>query len=71
MDVYNSVSGTWTTAQLSVGRSDFGAASVGVVAIFAGGYTSCAMWIRDATLEQGLRVFMLDVFVLNALGLVL
>ncbi len=37
VDLYNSVSGTWSTARLSVARTDFAAASVGNVAIFAGG----------------------------------
>ncbi len=39
VDLYNSASGTWSTAQLSVGRCCLGATSVGNVAIFAGGYT--------------------------------
>ena len=38
VDLYNSASGTWSTAQLSVARYDLAAASVGNVAIFAGGY---------------------------------
>ncbi len=38
VDVYNSASGTWSTAQLSVARSMLAATSVGNVAIFAGGY---------------------------------
>jgi hypothetical protein len=38
-DLYNSASGTWSTAQLSVARSEHGATSVGNVAIFAGGYS--------------------------------
>ena len=37
VDVYNSASGTWSTAQLSVARSWLAATSVGNVAIFAGG----------------------------------
>jgi hypothetical protein len=36
VDLYNSVSGTWSTAQLSVARYGPAAASVGNVAIFAG-----------------------------------
>jgi hypothetical protein len=39
VDLYNSASGTWSTAQLSVARNSFAATSVGNVAIFAGGYT--------------------------------
>jgi hypothetical protein len=39
VDVYNSASGTWSTAQLSVARGYLAATSVGNVAIFAGGWT--------------------------------
>ena len=39
VDLYNSASGTWSTAQLSVARSGIGATSVGNVAIFAGGHS--------------------------------
>ncbi len=38
VDLYNSASGTWSTAQLSVARSQLAATSVGKVAIFAGGW---------------------------------
>jgi hypothetical protein len=37
VDLYNSASGTWSTAQLSVARPHMAATSVGNVAIFAGG----------------------------------
>jgi hypothetical protein len=37
VDLYNSASGTWSTAQLSVARYGLAATSVGNVAIFAGG----------------------------------
>jgi hypothetical protein len=37
VDLYNSASGTWSTAQLSEARGYFAATSVGNVAIFAGG----------------------------------
>ncbi len=37
VDLYNSASGTWSTAQLSVARYILAATSVGNVAIFAGG----------------------------------
>ena len=37
VDLYNSASGTWSTAQLSVARGYHAATSVGKVAIFAGG----------------------------------
>ena len=37
VDLYNSATGAWSTAQLSVARSSLAATSVGNVAIFAGG----------------------------------
>ena len=40
VDVYNSATGTWSTAQLSVARVYLAAASVGNVAMFAGGQSS-------------------------------
>ena len=39
VDLYNSASGTWSTAQLSVARWGLAATSVGNVAFFAGGRT--------------------------------
>ena len=39
VDLYNSASGTWSTAQLSVARFHLAATSVGNVAVFAGGWT--------------------------------
>ena len=45
VDMYNSASGTWSTAQLSVARGYFDTATyVGNVAIFAGGWSpgSCS-----------------------------
>ncbi len=42
VELYNSVTGAWSTAQLSEGRSDFAATSVGNVAIFAGGWSQSA-----------------------------
>ena len=38
VDVYNGATGAWSTAQLSVARYYLAAASVGNVALFAGGY---------------------------------
>jgi hypothetical protein len=38
VDLYNSATGAWSTAQLSVARWRFAAKSVGNVAIFAGGW---------------------------------
>lgn len=65
VDVYNSVTKVWTTAQLSVAREYFAAASSGIMAVFAGGFT-CELW-------QGYQVFIscslfLDVFHLDALS---
>ena len=37
VDLYSIVSGSWTTAQLSVARARLAATSVGIVALFAGG----------------------------------
>jgi hypothetical protein len=37
VDLYNSATGAWSTAQLSVARGDLAATSVGNIAIFAGG----------------------------------
>jgi hypothetical protein len=46
VDLYNSASGTWSTAQLSVGRFWLQATSVGNVAIFSGGYTgNCSLCV--------------------------
>ena len=42
VDLYNSASGTWSTAQLSVARLSPAATSVGNVAIFAGGLGKCS-----------------------------
>ena len=39
VDLYDSVTGRWSTAQLSQARSSLSATSVGTVAIFAGGFT--------------------------------
>jgi hypothetical protein len=40
VDVYNGNTGAWSTAQLSVARVWLGAASVGNLALFAGGFTA-------------------------------
>ena len=40
VDVYNSATGVWSTAQLSVARGNFAATSVRNVALFVGGATS-------------------------------
>ena len=43
VDVYNGTTGAWSTAQLSEARWDLAAASVGNVALFAGGQDSSAL----------------------------
>ena len=43
VDVYNGTTGAWSTAQLSVGRQYLAAASVGSVALFAGGFNNSAL----------------------------
>ena len=52
--------GTWSTAQLSLARTEFAATSVGNVALFAGGYFGGALLCRDGGGEVGclwLRAF--------------
>ncbi len=49
VDMYNSASGTWSTAQLSVGRWDLAATSVGNVAIFAGGIHIAGSHVLELT----------------------
>jgi hypothetical protein len=56
VDLYNSATGAWTTAQLSVARYGLGGASVSNVAVFAGGYSGSAFWLREDTLGRLLRV---------------
>ncbi len=52
VDLYNSATGAWSTAQLSVARYWLAAASVGNVAIFAGGWTaSVLLWIEGELRE--------------------
>ena len=46
VDLYNSASGTWSTAQLSVARYGLAATSVWNVAIFAGGWIgNCSLFV--------------------------
>jgi len=47
VDLYNSVTGTWSTAQLSVARQWIAATSVGNLAMFGGGETSGALVCMD------------------------
>ncbi len=49
VDMYNSASGTWSIAQLSVARGQLAATSVGNVAIFAGGWTGNCSFLRCVT----------------------
>ena len=52
VDLYNSATGAWSTARLSVARAYLAAASVGNVAIFAGGWTAGVMlWIEGELWE--------------------
>ncbi len=44
VDIYNGVTGAWSTAQLSVARYGLAAASVGNVALFAGGVGTGALF---------------------------
>ncbi len=44
VDLYNSATETWSTAELSVARENFAATSVGNVALFAGGYTASMVY---------------------------
>jgi hypothetical protein len=61
VDVYNSATGAWSTAQLSVARVSLAAASVGNVAMFAGGQSSSsALSSRDEV--GGLVVMFARVF---------
>jgi hypothetical protein len=50
VDLYNSATGSWTTAQLSVARDHLEATSVCNVAFFAGGYSGSASLLRNETL---------------------
>ena len=49
VDLYNSATGVWSTAQLSVPRCALAATSVGNVAIFAGGLTNSGALLREST----------------------
>ncbi len=52
VDLYNSTTGAWSTAQLSVARSLLAAASVGNVAIFAGGWTGGMLLLIEGELWE-------------------
>ena len=46
VDVYNGATGAWSTAQLSAARYLLAAASVGNVALFAGGDAGSALFVQ-------------------------
>ena len=52
VDLYNSATGAWSTAQLSVARDGLAAASVGNVAIFAGGYPGSVLLLIEGELWE-------------------
>ncbi len=54
VDVYNGTTGAWSTAQLSVARGYLAAASVGNVALFAGGSTESALLCREGGVRSHL-----------------
>ena len=56
VDVYNSSTGLWSIAQISVPRGDLSATSIGNLAIFVGGWTgtlfcSRPTWFRVSRCE--------------------
>ncbi len=46
VDLYDSGTGRWSTAQLSQARTNLAATSVGAVAFFAGGYLDSSKLLR-------------------------
>jgi hypothetical protein len=48
MDLYNSATGAWSTSQLSQKRGNLAAASVGISAFFAGGFSNSGMIACDS-----------------------
>ena len=50
VDVYNGTTGAWSTAQLSVARGYLAAASVGNVALFAGGVIGSALFCMEGVI---------------------
>ena len=50
VDVYNGATGAWSTAQLSVARYWLAAASVGNVALFAGGFNNSALLCMEGVI---------------------
>ena len=60
VDLYNSTSGSWSTARLSVARGGLAATSVGNVAFFAGGYSFTSNWLCFETSGLSLLVSLLQ-----------
>ncbi len=58
VDLYNSATGIWSTAQLSVGRRQLSATSVGGVALFAGGYSGNVLLFRSGILRNTRMTFL-------------
>jgi hypothetical protein len=52
VDLYNSATGAWSTARLSVARDGLAAASVGNVAIFAGGEAGSVLLLIEGELWE-------------------
>ena len=63
VDLFNSATGAWTTAQLSVARGNLAAVSFDHLAVFAGGYLGSTLPLSCESMERAMRVFMLSVIV--------
>jgi hypothetical protein len=61
VDVYNGATGAWSTATLSVARYYIAAASVGNVALFAGGYAASALFVQGGDGKMFMDACMLSV----------
>jgi hypothetical protein len=59
IDLFDSQTGKWTTAQLSVARYTLAAASIGHIALFAGGETIVLLHVFLQKLRGGARMFVL------------
>lgn len=58
VDLYNAATEVWTTAQLSIGRLETTAASVGSMALFAGGWVlGSQSKLRLRNKDRGLPAF--------------
>ncbi len=56
VDLYDSGTGLWSTAQLSQARADLSATSVGAVAMFAGGWNGSKLFIIVFVCCEGLLI---------------